>query len=118
MSAQQQIADLERNHRRINLAKYGAKVSQVIDNVTVTVKLEVKKYDTVDVETVKSLIISAFQTYKDDSADIVYERANKLFLSLSELYNDNKISIEVLDSNNCGLTASYYNHFPQQLIKI
>lgn len=118
MQQQRQAANLERSARRIQYAKRGAKVSQIIDNVTVTVKIEVCAGDQIDVTKIKTEIKKIFASYRDDSSEQVYEKSDKLFLSLADMYNDNKVSVEVIDTDGCGLTSSYYNSIPQQLIKI
>lgn len=107
----------ERATRVIKYAKHSVIVSQVVDNTTVSVKIECKSHDNFKLEELKRQINAAFSGFDGDSRD-AWDRADALYLLLNETYNDNKISISVSDSSDCGVTANYYNTLPQQLIKI
>lgn len=107
----------ERATRVIKCSKHSVLVSQVVDNTTVCVKIEAKIRDKFEMEDIKKQITTAFSGFNSESQD-AWERADELFLLLNNNYSDNKISISVTDSNNCGVTANYYNTIPQQLIKI
>ena len=111
------VALRERAARVIKCSKHSVLVSQTVDNTTVSVKIEAKNRDTFQVEQIKQQITTAFSGFNSDSED-AWDRADALYLLLCDTYNDNKISISVCDSSNCGVTANYYNTIPQQLIKI
>lgn len=107
----------DRATRVIKYSKHSVLVSQVVDNTTISVKIEAKDSDNFELEDIKRYINTAFSGFNNESQD-AWDRADALYLLLSDIYNDNKISISVCDSSNCGVTANYYNTLPQQLIKI
>ena len=107
----------DRTQRVIRYSKHSVIVSKIVDNTTVTVKIEAKNRDAFELGNIKKQVETIFSGFNSDSPD-AWDRADKLFMSLSEIYNDNKISISITDVNNCGVTANYYNSIPQQLIKI
>ena len=111
------VALRERATRVIKCSKHSVLVSQVVDNTTVCVKIEAKNRDNFKMEDIKKQITTIFSGFNSESQN-AWERTDELFLLLNETYSDNKISISVSDSNNCGITANYYNTIPQQLIKI
>lgn len=107
----------ERAARVIKYSKHSVIVSLVVDNTTISVKIEAKDCDNFELEDIKQYISAAFRGFTSESQD-AWNRSDALYLLLSDRYNNNKISISVYDSNNCGVTANYYNTIPQQLIKI
>lgn len=111
------VALHERAVRVIKYSKHSVLVSQVVDNTTICVKIEAKLRDAFEIENIKKQIYTVFSGFSSETND-AWNRADELFLSLSNTYNDNKISITISDSSNCGVTANYYNTIPQQLIKI
>lgn len=111
------VALSERAGRVIKCSKHSVLISQTVDNTTVCVKIEAKIRDKFEFDSIKNFITKCFSGFNSDPSD-AWERADVLFLTLYESYNDNKISISITDSNNCGVTANYYNIIPQQLIKI
>lgn len=112
-----QAATFDRALRVLRCSKHSALIKHVVDNLEVSVKIEAKNNDTFDFQNIKNIINTAFLASNFSSTD-VRERADALFVVLSEMYNDNKISVHVIGSDGCGYTTSYYNNLPQQLIKI
>jgi hypothetical protein len=110
-------AHADRANRVIRCSKHSAHISQVVDNITISVKIEAKKDNHFDIKAIKQQITETFNGCTTDTVE-VSKRIESLFFVLYKDYNDNKISITVLDSDNCGFATNYYNTIPQSLIKV
>lgn len=110
-------ANHDRAQRVMNCAKRSVSVSENVNGLAVSVKLEAKENNRFDFGYIKSKINDAFSSELNDFSEI-WTKMNELFLTLSEEYNDNKITVSIANQDNQVFTTSYYNSVPVQLIKI
>lgn len=111
---QQTTALIDRAKRVLRHAKYSATVKHVVDNIIVTIDIEVKNNDTVVISEINDIIEKVlFKKEKDN-----IENMNAIFLILSQTYTNNDIKISIKDTNDCGYISAYNNTRPSESIKV
>jgi hypothetical protein len=111
------LANHDRANRVMNCAKRSVSVSEKVNDLLISVKLEAKEHNRFDFEYIKSQIKNIFLLELNDFSEI-WTKMNELFVVLSQEYNDNKITVSVTNQDNQVFATSYYNFVPVQLIKI
>lgn len=110
---QQIAAAKDRSLRVIAASKSFARIVKVVDNTTVTVEIEVKPNETVEVKEVREMISATINTVSQTG-----EQLDILFMLLANKYQDNDITISVTDSTGSGMITVYNNTKPIQSLKI
>jgi hypothetical protein len=110
-------ANFDRVLRVLRCAMRSAIVTQTVGEFEVCLKLEVADDQEIDFTELRKQLVTAFSGTTAKRSE-VWERTDAFYTQLCRMYNDNKVSVTVTDSDGCGYTVCYYNHMPTQLIKI